>query len=120
MNFSQHIGRSRGGNTTKIHAVVDAMGNPLMFQLKGGQVHDSKPTLGLLETIALEGIHVLGDKVYGAQEIRYLTSRKASYTIPPRTNAKKTWFVDWFLYKEHHVVECFFNKIKHFHRVATR
>lgn len=44
----------------------------------------------------------------------------AHYTIPPRTNAKEPWSVDWYLYKERHVVECFFNKIKHFRRVAAR
>ncbi len=109
---------SRGGNTTKIHTVVNALGNPLLFQLTGGHVHDSQPALGLLANISLERSHVLGD---GSQEIRdYLTSQGASYVIPPRVNAKKTWSVDWYLYKERHLVECFFNKIKHFRRVATR
>ena len=34
------MGRSRGGLTTKIHAIVDALGNPLALSLTGGQVHD--------------------------------------------------------------------------------
>ncbi|EOO27091.1 hypothetical protein IIU_05958 [Bacillus cereus VD133] len=38
------------------------------------------------------------------------------YTIPP----KAPWVVDWYLYKKRHLAECFFNKIKHFRRVATR
>ena len=119
--FAQHIGVSRGGNTTKIHTVVNALGNPLLFQLTGGPVYNSQPALGLLANISLEGSHVLGDKAYRLQEIRdYLTSQGASYVIPPRVNAKKTWSVDWYLYKERHLVECFFNKIKHFRRVATR
>jgi hypothetical protein len=36
----QAIGRSRGGLSTKIHALVDALGNPLAFFLTGGEVHD--------------------------------------------------------------------------------
>jgi hypothetical protein len=37
---NQAIGRSRGGLTTKIHMIVDALGNPLAFTLTAGQVHD--------------------------------------------------------------------------------
>ena len=36
----QAIGRSRGGLNTKIHALVDALGNPLAFRLTAGQTHD--------------------------------------------------------------------------------
>lgn len=36
----QAIGRSRGGLSTKIHTLVDALGNPLGFVLSGGQVSD--------------------------------------------------------------------------------
>ena len=75
----------------------------------------------MFDQLALEGSHVLGDKAYVAEAIRdQLTNQWASYTIPPRSNAKKPWSVDWYRYKERHVVECFFNKIKHFRRVATR
>ena len=46
---AQAIGRSRGGPSTKINAVVDALGNPLRFILTGGQVHDSKQLEALIE-----------------------------------------------------------------------
>lgn len=63
----------------------------------------------------------MADKAYGTNEIReYITSKKASYTIPPKSNATNPWNCDWWLYKERHLVECFFNKIKHFRRIATR
>lgn len=100
---------------------MDALGNPLLFQLTGGNVHDSQPDCDMFNQLPIEGRNVLGDKAYGAQTIRdKLASKGASYTIPPHTNAKEPWSVDWYLYKERHVVECFFNKIKHFRRVATR
>ena len=100
---------------------MDALGNPLLFQLTAGNVHDSQPACDMFDQLPIAGSNVLGDKAYGTKAIRdKLTSKGAHYTIPPRTNAKEPWSVDWYLYKERHVVECFFNKIKHFRRVATR
>ncbi|WP_110498186.1 transposase [Bacillus sp. 196mf] len=89
--------------------------------LTGGNIFDSTPVCELLDKISIKGSNILGDKAYGSRTIReYITNREATYTIPPKSNAKTPWNVDWYLYKERHVVECFFNKIKHFRRVATR
>ena len=100
---------------------MDGLGNPLSFLLSGGQVHDSKMAVPLLKTVQIQGSHVLADRAYGSQDIRsYITSQNAEYVIPPKTNAKKPWDVDWWLYKERHLVECFFHKVKQFRRIATR
>jgi transposase len=40
--------------------------------------------------------------------------------IPPRSHRKTPRTVDWFVYKERHLVECFFNKIKHYRRIFSR
>ena len=40
--------------------------------------------------------------------------------IPPQSNVSEPWPVDWWLYKERHLVECFFQKLKWFRRIATR
>lgn len=112
---------SRGGKTTKIHAVVDGLGNPVRFLLSGGQIHDSKIAIDVLSELDISGSNILADKAYGTFEIRkYITEKNADYTIPPRSNAVDPWFCDYWLYKERHLVECFFNKIKAFRRVATR
>lgn len=37
----QAMGRSRGRLTTKVHALEDALENPLRFELTAGQSHDS-------------------------------------------------------------------------------
>jgi len=117
----QFIGISRGGKTTKIHAVVDGLGNPVHFLLSGGQVHDSKIAIDVLSEIEISGSNILGDKAYGTEKIRtYITEHNANYTIPPRDNNPDPWFCDFWLYKERHLVECFFNKIKAFRRVAIR
>ena len=118
---NQFIGTSRGGKTTKIHAVVDGLGNPVHFLLTGGQVHDASAAIELLSELEIEGSNILGDKAYGSQKIRdYITGQKARYTIPPRENCADPWPCDFHTYKERHLVECFFNKLKVFRRVATR
>ena len=84
-------------------------------------MNDNTLAIEVLSSIDIKGSNVLGDKAYGTKEIReYITSREASYTIPPKSNTQNPWDCDWWLYKERHLVECFFNKIKHFRRIATR
>ena len=64
---------------------------------------------------------MLADRAYGARAIReYISAHGASYVIPPQSNVSNPWPVDWHLYKERHLVECFFRKIKWFRRIATR
>ena len=60
----QAIGRSRGGPTTKIHVIVDALGNPLALCLTGGQVHDITQAEALAAEAQPEAL--LGDKGYDA------------------------------------------------------
>ncbi len=86
-----------------------------------GQVHDSKATVDVLSGIDISGSNILGDKAYGTEKIRtYITEQNEKYTIPPRKNDPDPWYCDYWLYKERNLVECFFNKIKAFRRVATR
>lgn len=119
--FHEFIGTSHGGKNTKIHAIVDGLGNPVSFLLSGGQIHDSKMAITLLETVNITGSHILADRAYGSEEIRsYIVGRGATYVIPPKQNTKQPWDVDWHLYKERHLIECFFNKLKQFRRIATR
>lgn len=112
---------SRGGHTTKIHTIVDALGNPVYFQLSSGNIHDSTVAVDVLSHLNISNSNVLADKAYGTKDIReYIDSKEALYTIPPKSNTRNPWKCDWWVYKERHLVECFFNKIKHFRRVATR
>lgn len=100
---------------------MDGLGNPVYFQLSRGNLNDNVLAIDVLSHVKLEGANVLGDKAYGTAAIReYITSRNAMYTIPPKTNTINLWDCDWWIYKERHLVECFFNKLKHFRRVATR
>lgn len=63
----------------------------------------------------------MGDKAYGTVEVReFIESNGGTYCIPPKVNATQPWDCDYHQYKERHVVECFFNKLKQFRRVVTR
>ncbi len=115
------VGVSRGGRNTKIHTLVDGLGNPLAFLLSPGNEHDSTHAVPLLSQINIEGSNILGDKAYGAKVIRnYVESQNATYTIPPKSDVIDPWPVDWYTYKERHLVECFFQKLKWFRRIFTR
>jgi Transposase DDE domain len=64
-NGPQAIGRSRGGLTTKIHALVDALGNPVKLMLTPGQDHDLTCAEPLIENADPEAL--VGDKAYDAE-----------------------------------------------------
>ena len=97
------------------------MGNPIHFALTAGNEHDCVRALDLLSQVEIESSNILAGKAYGSSKIReYITSRKAFYTIPPKSNTKEQWEYDRWLYMERHLIECFFNKIKHFRKLATR
>ena len=97
------------------------MGNPIYFALTAGNEHDCVHALDLLSQVEIEGSNILADKAYGSSKIReYIAFQKVSYTIPTKSNAKEQWEYDNRLYIERRLIECFFNKIKHFRKLATR
>ena len=110
---SQALGRSRGGFSTKIHASVDALGNPLRPQvLTGGQRHDITQADDLMAELDFEW--VIADRSYDAEEfLSRIAEKPAEAVIPSRQNRKEQREYDHHLYKERHLIECFFNKIKH-------
>ena len=115
------IGRTKGGLNTKLHTIVDGLGNPVTFLLSAGNDHDSTHAIQLLEQVNISGSSVLADRAYGSASIRtYIGEHGASYVIPPKNNVSDPWPVDWHLYKERHLVEKLFLKLKAFRRIATR
>ena len=117
----QAIGRSRGGITSKIHTIVDALGNPLRFVVTAGNLNDCSVGFEMLEEMDVSGKIVLADRGYDTDRIvDLLDEKKAICVIPSRMHRKVQRSYDWWLYKERHLVECFFNKLKHYRRLATR
>jgi transposase len=114
------MGRSRGGLTTKIHALVDAEGRPIALKLTEGQAHDGRSALDMLKPMT-HGQILLADRAYDSDEQRQaLAERGAWANIKPMPNRKNVPAFSPFLYRYRNLVERFFNKIKHFRGIATR
>ena len=113
------LGRSKGGFTTKIHALVDALGNPLKFILTPGQRNEITQAEELLQNV--RNTMVIADKGYDSNTlILNLEKQKCVTVIPPKKNRKVQREYDKHIYKERHLIECFFGKIKHFRRIFAR
>jgi transposase len=114
------MGRSRGGLTTKIHALVDAEGRPLRLELTAGQAGDAPMAIKLLDAVA-PGATVLADKAYDTDGIRsFITTRGAWANIPPRLMRKGAFAFSRWVYRQRNLVERFFNKLKQMRGLATR
>lgn len=114
------MGRSRGGLTTKIHAVVDALGRPIALKLSEGQAHDGRSAQDMLETLEAGDI-LLADRAYDSDALRQtLAERGAWANVKPMPNRTNIPAFSPFLYRYRNAVERFFNKLKHFRRIATR
>lgn len=115
----QEIGLSRGRPTTKIHALVDALGNPVKIALSPGQTHEMKLAYELLGDVA--DAYVAADRAYDAKPlVELLQSNRCTVVIPSNpTRAGKRCY-DRHLYRERCLVEHFFQRIKRFRRIATR
>jgi transposase len=114
------MGRSRGGLTTKIHALVDANGNPIALKLTAGQAHDGKSASDMLDQLGAGQI-LLADRAYDSDALRKsMADRGAWANVKPMPGRVNIPAFSPFLYRYRNLVERFFNKIKHFRAVATR
>nr|WP_255474075.1 IS5 family transposase [Pontibacter qinzhouensis] len=116
---AEALGRSRGGFSTKVHACCDALGNPRRLFLSVGQQSDHRQAEDLLAEDKPGA--VVADKGYDSKSFaQFITERGAEVVIPSRANAKEPRLIDENLYKDRNKIERFFNRIKHYRRIATR
>lgn len=117
----QGIGKSRAGNSSKIHLAVESCGLPVEFVISGGEIHDSKAASELIALLPASDA-VVADKGYDSEAIRELIKQKGAKAVIPRKsnsligNAE----MDWSLYGCRHLVENAFARLKQFRAVATR
>jgi transposase len=106
--------------STKIHALVDALGNPLAFMLSPGQAHDLEGADALLPQMAADTL--LADKAFDADKrvIEPLLAAGKTVVIPPKSNRKIQRHYDKEAYKARHLIENFFCKLKQYRAIATR
>ena len=115
----QAIGITRGGLNTKIHALCDALGNPLRFLLTSGQRHDSKAAPELLNGVMAKAL--FADKAYDSDKIIQSAQEQGMQVIiASKANRKTQRTLVKDRYEARHLVENLFQRMKVFRRVATR
>ncbi len=88
--------------------------------LTPGQASDKTTTPALLEGLGLRG-DVLADRGYFARGIiELIETAGGTAHIPSQSNVRVRRSVDLEIYRQRNLVERFFNKLKHFRRIATR
>jgi putative transposase len=135
------LGRSRGGLTTKIHALADQRQAPVAVRLTAGQAGDNPQVVGLLDDYTQtrraagepgRDFRLLGDKAYSHPSTRIeLRSRRIKHTIPERKDqiarrkskgsaGGRPPAFDAELYGLRNTVERGFNRLKQWRGIATR
>jgi transposase len=106
--------------STKIHALIDALGNPIGFCLTGGQEHDLVGADELLPQMQADTL--IADKAYDADErvIEPITAAGKGVVIPAKANRKTPRKFDRDLFKSQHLIENFFARLKLYRAIATR
>ena len=115
------IGKSRAGNTSEIHLAVDAHGLPIEFEITGGQTNDCTEAPALIAKLpAAETI--VADKGYDSESIRELVEQQGAKAVIPRkrNSVKGNADLDRGLYRNRHLVENAFARLKHYRAVASR
>lgn len=116
---SQAMGRTKGGMNSKIHALVDGWGQPIRLLLSAGNDAD----ISHAKTMAAEipARCLVADKGYDSDEFRHWLGEQGIVPcIPPRCHRQQTRPYSKRSYRQRHVVENFFERLKSFRRVATR
>ena len=114
------IGRSRGGLSTKINALVDQDGLPLRIVLSAGQASYKASVEALIDGL-MPSLALVAVRGYDARAvIDLVASRGGCAHIPTQRDRKVQRSIDPAIYRQRNVVERYFCKLKHFRRVATR
>ena len=100
--------------------MVDALGNPVGFFLTGGQAHNLKGADHFLPSMQADTL--IADKAFDA-DARVIAPQEAAgkaTVIPSKANRQSPREFDTEIYKECHLIENFFAKLKQFRATATR
>jgi len=105
---------------SKLHAVCDGQGRPLVLMLTAGQVSDHRGAAILLDKLPKAKV-LIGDKGYDSDGLRSaLIDRDIVPCIPPLKHRKIQHDYDKLLYRQRHKIENMFGRIKDWRRVHTR
>jgi len=98
---------------------VRGLGCAVAFHITAGQKGDAPQAAALLE--GRQADIVMADTAYDADHVRSCIAEIGAVAVIPNNPSRSTKLpFDEDLYKERHLVECCFSKLKQFRRVATR
>jgi len=87
----QCLGRSRGGCSSKLHALADGLGDPLRFALTAGQAGDAPEAATLLGTVSMIAVQaVLADRAYDSDAILDWISKQDAVAVIPHHPSRAT------------------------------
>ncbi|WP_352608455.1 transposase, partial [Mesorhizobium sp. M0488] len=113
------MGKSKGGWTTKILALTDALGNLVRFHLLPGNRYDTIGVAPLIDGVGFDTI--LADKAFDSNWIiDEMNQRGTKIIISQRPQRKNPISIDAEIYKWRHLIENFFAKLKEFKGIAMR
>ena len=115
------IGKSRAGNINKIHLAVDAHSLLIGPEIVGGQINDCTQAATLIAKLPT-ALTIVVDKGYDSEAIREQIEEQGSTAVMPRkrTSVKGNVDLDRGLYRNRHLVENAFARLKHYRAVASR
>ena len=117
---SNALGRSRGGVSTKVHALVDTQGRPLHIELTPGQQHESTVAESIITQYA-RGKKLIADTGYDSNALRAcVRERGMTAVIHPSASRKQRPRLNRKAYRIRYMVEVFFHNLKRFRGLATR
>lgn len=134
------MGRSRGGFTTKIHALVDHRMRPIVLRLTPGQAGDNPHLVPLLNDWAQQGspgsrrrgVRLLADKAYSHTSTRRELRRrrmphtirnaltKREYRASRGSKGGRPPSFDPACYAQRNTIERGFGRLKQWRGIATR
>src|SRR5690625_275660 len=116
----RRIGRTRGGLNSKLHAVCDGEGKPLILLLTEGQVSDCRGAATVLPALP-DATVLIADKGYDSDWFREaLNDLEITPCIPGRADRKASIPYDTDLYRQRNRIERMFGKLKDWRRIHTR
>ena len=117
----RRIGRTKGGLNSKLHAVCDGEGRPIIMGLSEGQLSDHIGAKLLYPAFPDSASCLIGDKGYDSDEFRAaLKAKQITPCIPPRKGRNDPAGYSKTTYKQRHKVENMFGRLKDWRRIATR
>ena len=99
---------------------MDENGLPIRLSLSAGQASDKAAAPALIDSLN-RTVHVVADRGYDAMAlVERIRARGAEAHIPTQRDRKVQRSVDRDIYRQRNLVERYFNKLKHFRRIATQ